>query len=142
MKDHLFLEDFYNIKLFDSIKNESTNREIKKAYELVKDEVFEKKDEINDLENKLLNLSKTCQDGTLPLLSLRCRVSNLLFKSINYKFQKIDLYSRLTCFLPSLSQFFFLKKCCIIYRFCDRQFNQRFLAFWIQILKISKCLFR
>tara|TARA_A100001035_G_scaffold189922_1_gene151627 strand:+ start:47 stop:1597 length:1551 start_codon:yes stop_codon:yes gene_type:complete len=102
MKDHLLKEDFYNIKLFDSIKNECTSREIKKAYELVEDEVFEKKEEINDLENKLLNLSKTCQDGTQPLLSLRCRVSNLLFKSINYRFQKIDFKKKPVGFYSQL----------------------------------------
>ncbi len=102
MKDHLFLDDFYNIKLYDFIKNESNNREIKKAYELVKDEVIEKKEEINDLENKLLNLSKTYKDGTQPLLSLRCRVSNLLFKSINYKFQKIDFKEKPAGFYSSL----------------------------------------
>ena len=102
MKNHLFLNDFFNIKSFDSKNNESTSREIKKAYELVKNEVIDKKEEIKDLENKLINLSKSDQDTTQPLLSLRCRVSNLLFKSINYKFNKIDFQKKPVGFYSAL----------------------------------------
>ena len=104
MSDKITLHDFYNIRVYDPIENKAKSNKINNAYEFVKEEVFSKQEEIRNLENKLLYLSKKDKDKIESFLCLRCKVSHLIFRSINKKLQKFSFNNKPLGFYSELTR--------------------------------------
>ena len=104
MSDKKTLDDFYNIRVYDPIENKAKSNKINNAYEFVKEEFSSKKEEIKNLENKLLFLSKKDKDKIESFLCLRCKVSNLIFRSINKKLKKFCFKNRPLGFYSELTR--------------------------------------
>ncbi len=98
------LNDFYNIRVYDPIENKAKSNKVDNAYEFVKEELVSEKETIRNLENKLLNLSKKDQSKVESFLCLRCKVSNLIFRSINKKLQKINFKNKPLGFYSELTR--------------------------------------
>jgi len=117
MKENTYLNDFHQICRYDPIKNEIKNKNIIEVNQLINEEFllespstlnpYEKswqRELIKKVENNLLESAKNNPENIILLLALRCRVSNLIRKSLINKFNKIDFKSKPVGYYDSLKR--------------------------------------
>jgi len=128
MLETKYLNSFYDICIYDYIKNETKYKNISTVYEFINNEYqiisedeaikiskelssekvyFEKGyilDLIKKLENRLFESAESNPENIISFLALRCRVSNLISKSLKNKFQKIDFTRKPVGFYDELKR--------------------------------------
>ena len=124
MLETKYLNSFYEMCIYDNIKNETKYKNISAVFEIINDEyqivfnndyLLNNKDSfkndkyyigqlIKKVENRLLESAESNPDNIISFLALRCRISNLISKSLKNKFNKIDFKSKPIGFYDELKR--------------------------------------